>query len=321
MTLTLNPHACRQPIWAQVRQVKPALKCNTNNYGVSLTTTKHAEIIHQSTPQIRITSQYLPIAQMTITSVRNKFVRPTSPGATRATTSQRVPSKYPADPTFRWEICSIPPQFPIMFHTTAGPRFNVEKVCEPWTRSFHEWRMTCQSQDQSMPGGGPTIARSNFRQVMSIWYRSPWWSVRCPAPKRATGETVASKNRNRSLKRAEWSQRICLWEKNVLEAACRWCVTSNFVRPLFPMQKIHPNHLYPDKHQIVRIPDICQPFVMIHGYAVMLAFSFPFSQTTLQSSIEKHWAEDVALFDDSTLNIKWPASMHRTTLRMVNRLQ
>ena len=130
-TLTLNPHACRQPIWAQVRQVKPTLKCNKNNYGVSLTTTKHAEIIHQSTPQIRITSQYLPIAQMTITSVRNKFTRPTSPGATRATTSQRVPSKYPADPTFRWEICSIPPQFPIMLHTTAGPRFNVEKVCEP----------------------------------------------------------------------------------------------------------------------------------------------------------------------------------------------
>ena len=109
-TLTLNLHACRQPIWAQVRQVKPTLKCNKNNYGVSLTTTKHAEIIHQSTPQIRITSQYLPIAQMTITSVRNKFVQPTSPGATRATTSQRVPSKYPADPTFRWEICSIPPQ-------------------------------------------------------------------------------------------------------------------------------------------------------------------------------------------------------------------
>lgn len=116
-----------------------------------------------------------------------------------------------------------------------------------WTRSFHEWRMTCQSQDQSMPGGGPTIARSNFRKVMSIWYRSPWWIVRCPAPNRATGETVASKNRNRSFKRAEWSQRICLWEKNVLEAACRWCVTSNFVRPLFPMQKIHPNHLCPDK--------------------------------------------------------------------------
>ena len=88
--LTLNLHACRQPIWAQVRQVKPT-KCNTNNYGVSLTTTKHAEIIHQSTPQIRITSQYLPIAQMTITSVRNKFARPTSPGANRATTSQRVP--------------------------------------------------------------------------------------------------------------------------------------------------------------------------------------------------------------------------------------
>ena len=107
--LTLNLHAWRQPIWAQVRQVKPTLKCNKNNYGVSLTTTKHAEIIHQSTPQIRITSQYLPIAQMTITSVRNKFTRPTSPGATRATTSQRVPSKYPADPTFRWEICSIPP--------------------------------------------------------------------------------------------------------------------------------------------------------------------------------------------------------------------
>ena len=116
-----------------------------------------------------------------------------------------------------------------------------------WTRSFHEWRMTCQSQDQSMPGGGPTIARSNFRKVMSIWYRSPWWIVRCPARNRATGETVASKNRNRSFKRAEWSQRICLWEKNVLEAACRWCVTSNFVRPLFPMQKIHPNHLCPDK--------------------------------------------------------------------------
>ena len=116
-----------------------------------------------------------------------------------------------------------------------------------WTRSFHEWRMTCQSQDQSMPGGGPTIARSNFRKAMSIWYWSPWWSVRCPAPNRATGETVASKNRNRSFKRAEWSQRICLWEKNVLEAACRWCVTSNFVRPLFPMQKIHPNHLCPDK--------------------------------------------------------------------------
>ena len=36
---------------------------------------------------------------------------------------------------------------------------------------------------------------------MSIWYRSPWWIVRCPAPNKATGETVASKNRNRSFKR------------------------------------------------------------------------------------------------------------------------
>ena len=65
LTLTLNLHACRQPIWAQVRQVKPTAKYNTDNYGVSLTTIKHAEIIHQSTPQIRITSQNLPIAQMT----------------------------------------------------------------------------------------------------------------------------------------------------------------------------------------------------------------------------------------------------------------
>ena len=81
LTLTLNLHACRQPIWAQVRQVKPTSKYNTNNYGVSLTTTKHAEIIHQSTPQIRITSPNLPSAQMTITSVRNNFARPTSPGA------------------------------------------------------------------------------------------------------------------------------------------------------------------------------------------------------------------------------------------------
>ena len=151
-TLTLNLHACRQPIWAQVRQVKRTLKCNTNNYGVSLTTTKHAEIIHQSTPQIRITSQYLPIAKMTITSVRNKFVRPTSPGATRATTSQRVPSKYPADPTFRWEICSIPPRFPIMFHTTTGPRFNAEKVCEPLDPVIPRMK-------DDMPIAGPINAR------------------------------------------------------------------------------------------------------------------------------------------------------------------
>ena len=132
--------------------MKPTLRCNKNNYGVSLTTTKHAEIIHQSTPQIRITSQYLPIAQMTITSVRNKFTRPTSPGATGATTSQRVPSKYPADPTFRWEICSIPPQFPIMFHTTAGPRFNVEKVCEPLDPVIPRMK-------DDMPIAGPINAR------------------------------------------------------------------------------------------------------------------------------------------------------------------
>ena len=61
LTSTLNLHACRQPIWAQVRQVKPTLKCNTNNYGVSLTTTKHAEIIHQSTPQIMINNLYIYI--------------------------------------------------------------------------------------------------------------------------------------------------------------------------------------------------------------------------------------------------------------------
>ena len=152
LTLTLNLHACRQPIWAQVREVKPTSKYNTDNYGVSLTTTKHAEIIHQSTPQIRITRQNLPIAQMTITSVRNKFARPTSPGATRATTSQRVPSKYPADPTFRWEICSIPPQFPIMFHTTAGPRFNVEQVCEPLDPVIPRMK-------DDMPIAGPINAR------------------------------------------------------------------------------------------------------------------------------------------------------------------
>jgi len=55
---------------------------------------------------------------------------------------------------------------------------------------------------------------------------------------------------------------------------------------------------------------------MIHGYATMLAFSLPFPQSTLQNNIEKHWAEDVNLFD-STLNIKSPASMRRATLRRV----
>ena len=47
---------------------------------------------------------------------------------------------------------------------------------------------------------------------------------------------------------------------------------------------------------------------MTHGYAMMLTFSLPFPQSTLQSSIEKHWAEDVTLFD-STLNIKRPSPM------------
>ena len=52
----------------------------------------------------------------------------------------------------------------------------------------------------------------------------------------------------------------------------------------------------------------------------MLTFSLPFPHSTLQSSSEKHWTEDVTLLD-STLNIERPASMHRTTLRRVNRPQ
>ena len=118
---------------------------------------------------MRITSQYLPIAQMSISSARNKLARPTSPGATRATTSQRVPSKYPVDPTFRWEICSIPPQLPIMFHTTAGPRFDVEKVCEPLDPVIPRMKDDMPiGKDQSMPGGGLTIARSNFRRRLYV---------------------------------------------------------------------------------------------------------------------------------------------------------
>ena len=195
MTLTLNLHACRQPIWAQVRQVKPTLKCNTNNCGVSPTTTKHAEIIHQSTPQIRIMSQYLPIAQMTITSVRNKLARPTSPGATRATTSQRVPSKYP-DPTFRWEICSIPPQFPIMFHTTAGPRFNVEKVCEPLDPVIPRMK-------DDMPIAGPINARRRAHHRSKQLSKSYVHLVQISLVKRAVSSSEQSNWRNCCIEKSQ----------------------------------------------------------------------------------------------------------------------
>ena len=56
---------------------------------------------------------------------------PTCPGATRTTTTQRVPSKHPVDPTLLREIGNIATQLPIMLHTTAGPSFDVEKIREP----------------------------------------------------------------------------------------------------------------------------------------------------------------------------------------------
>ena len=56
---------------------------------------------------------------------------------------------------------------------------------------------------------------------------------------------------------------------------------------------------------------------MIHGYATVLAFSLPFPQSTLQNNIEKHWAEDVNLFDSTLDIITSPASMRRATLRRV----
>ena len=104
MTLTLNLQACRQPLWAQVIQVKPTRKDYLYYDGTSSITTKHAKVIQQSTPQTKITSQNLSIAQMSETSVRNKFTWPTFSGATRKTTTQRVPSKRPVDPTLLREI-------------------------------------------------------------------------------------------------------------------------------------------------------------------------------------------------------------------------
>ena len=95
----INLQACRQPFWAQVGQVKPTRWDYLYYDGPSSITTKHAKVIQQSMPQISITSQNLPIAQVSVTSVRDKFTWPTRLGATRTTTTQRVPSKHPVDPT------------------------------------------------------------------------------------------------------------------------------------------------------------------------------------------------------------------------------
>ena len=78
------------------------------------------------------------------------------------------------------------------------------------------------------------------------------------------------------------------------------------------------NHLHQSwprtgtKHQIIRIRDICQPFVMIHAHI------FPSISANSRTAL-KSIGLRIALFD-STLNIKRPASVHRTRLRRVKRL-
>jgi len=71
------------------------------------------------------------------------------------------------------------------------------------------------------------------------------------------------------------------------------------------------------------LKNAASPPQAINAYAMMHTFSFPCPQSTVQSSIEKHWAnmaKDVTLFDP-TLDIKRPASMHRSIFRRVNRPQ
>ena len=60
------------------------------------------------------------------------------------------------------------------------------------TRPFQSCRISCHGRVQSIPTGGPTTLRSNFRNKTSKLRRSVLYIVRCPAAKTATGEITAS---------------------------------------------------------------------------------------------------------------------------------
>ena len=95
-------------------------------------------------------------------------------------TSILHPPQYPLDPPIMWHwiemYCVLP--LPNEKPGTGG--------CDWLHFPFHSGRISCHGRDQSMFEGGLTTARRNLRQATSSWWRSFWWTVRCPQPKRST---------------------------------------------------------------------------------------------------------------------------------------
>ena len=82
------------------------------------------------------------------------------------------------------------------------------------TRPFQSCRISCRGRVQSIPAGGPTTLRSNFRNKTSKLRRSVLYIVRCPAAKTATGEITASKYRSLFPSDTFLSHNVAQWQKN-----------------------------------------------------------------------------------------------------------
>ena len=99
-------------------------------------------------------------------------------------TSIQHPPQYPLDPPIMWHWIEMYCPFPARNH---GPVDVID--C---TVPFHTGRISCHRRDQSMFEGGLTTARRNLRPATSSWWRSFWWTVRCPQPKARTSKNNIS---------------------------------------------------------------------------------------------------------------------------------
>ena len=113
-------------------------------------------------------------------------------------------------------------------HVACGQK-QIDTATTFGTRSFHAWIMTGHSTDRSIPAGGPTMARNDFRNIPSIWCKSRWCIARWPAPNKTIRVTISSKYCNRSFTLVFRSHNKIWWRKQVLEIAWRRWLTSNCV--------------------------------------------------------------------------------------------
>ena len=128
------------------------------------------------------------------------------------------------------------------------------RICSP--TGIQSCRVSCHGRAQSIPAGGPTTLRSNFRNKTSKLRRSALYIVRCPAAKTDTGEITASKYRSLFPSDTFLSHNVARWQKNAFDAACKcWSTSCRFLITV-GILNMQPSHLWHDYW--LRI-SICKP--------------------------------------------------------------